>query len=165
MDPRLSRPRVKAKGGRNAMGMSPTEIVASLKELCVSVGPRLSTSDIVMWIDDHCGFESPYELIAFAKRMKARQFARQLTFEDEETGLKVKRLWSLRDGEGGQRSYYDILDMPPERRRRLIDQYSKLLEQQRSIRRAMSDFLAGQQFFPFYTDEDELEPSLERLSG
>ena len=35
------------------------------------------------------------ELIAFAKKMKARQFARMLTFEDEETGRKIKRLWSF----------------------------------------------------------------------
>ena len=89
--------------------------------------------------------------------MKARQYARMLAYEDEETGLRVKRLWSVRDREDGRRSYADLLDMPPDRRRRLIKEYAKLLEQQRAIRRAMADFFAGQQFFDFYNEEVEAE--------
>ncbi len=134
------------------MAMGPAEIVASLKELCESRGPRLTTPDIVAWIDRQGGYESDAELVAFAKKMKARQYARMLSYEDDETGLRIKRLWSIRDERNGRRSYADLLDMPPDRRRRLIDQYAKLLEQQRAIRRAMADFIAGQQFFDFYNE-------------
>lgn len=137
------------------MAMGPAEIVTSLKELCSSHGPRLTTGDIVSWIDGQAGYESDVELIAFAKKMKARQYARMLVHEDEESGLRVKRLWSVRDRETGRRSYADLLDMPADHRRRLIDQYAKLLEQQRTIRRAMADFFAGQGFFDFYTDDVE----------
>ena len=139
------------------MAMGPSEIVASLKELCEARGPRLTTADIVAWIDRQGGYESDAELMMFAKKMKARQYARMLVYEDEESGLRVKRLWSVRDRETGRRSYADILDMPPERRRRLIDQYARMLDQQRTIRRAMADFFAGQQFFDFY-NEHEPEP-------
>ena len=55
------------------MMMGPAEIVASLKELCAGEGPRLTTSRIVRWLDDHHMYESPAELIAFAKKMKARR--------------------------------------------------------------------------------------------
>ena len=130
--------------------MGPAEIVASLKELCEEAGPKLSTETIVEWIDRHSGFESEAELIAYAKKMKARQFARQLTYEDEETGLKIKRLWSFRDPATGERYYNDILQLPEERRRRLVMQYSHFLDQLRSVRRAMADYFAGQEFFPFY---------------
>jgi len=41
------------------------------------------------------GYESDAELIAFAKNMKARQYARLLDYEDEESGLRIKRLWSF----------------------------------------------------------------------
>jgi 5,10-methylenetetrahydrofolate reductase len=134
--------------------MGPAEIVASLKELCESRGPRVTTGDIVAWIDQQGGYESESELIAFAKKMKARQYARMLAYEDEDSGVRVKRLWSIRDRETGRRSYADLLDMPPERRHRLIKEYAKLLEQQRAIRRAMADFFAGQQFFDFYNEHE-----------
>lgn len=130
--------------------MIPAEIVASLKELCEGEGPRISTERIVQWIDQHGGFDSDAELIAFAKKMKARQYARQLVYEDPETGLKIKRLWSFRDPHTGERYYNDILQLPEERRQRLVHQYSYFLEQLRSVRQAMADYFAGQEFFPFY---------------
>ena len=77
--------------------MGPAEIVASLKELVAEKGPRLTTDDIVAWIERVDGYESNRELIAFAKKMKARQYARMLEFEDEDTGMRIKRLWSFRD--------------------------------------------------------------------
>jgi len=134
--------------------MGPAELVASLKELCETRGPRLTTPDIVKWIDDQGGYESDAELIMFAKKMKARQYARMLAYEDEESGVRIKRLWSVLNPETGRRSYADLLDMPPERRRRLVTEYAKLLEQQRAIRRAMADFIAGQRFFEFYTEQE-----------
>ncbi|MFO0959441.1 MAG: hypothetical protein U0800_18740 [Isosphaeraceae bacterium] len=143
------------------MPMSPAEIVVSLKELCAEDGPRISTDRIVRWIDQHHGYESNAELIAYAKRMKARQYARKLIYEDEETGLRVKRLWSFRDPQTGERYYHDILRLSPERRRKLIGQYARFLEQMKSVRRAMADYFAGQGFFAFYTDEqDEEEDAL-----
>lgn len=135
--------------------MGPAEIVASLKELCEDEGPRLSTERIVGWIEWHGGFESDAELIAFAKKMKARQLARQLMYDDEETGMRVKRLWSFRDRDTRERYYHDIAQLPPERRRKLIRQYAKFAEQLRSVRRAMADYFAGQGFFDFYTNADE----------
>lgn len=139
------------------MPMSPAEVVASLKELCESKGSILTTSHIVEWIDRHDGFESDDELIAFAKKMKARQYARQLMFDDEETGRKVKRLWSFPDRATGRRAYQDILALPADRRRELIDKYVGFLDQLSSVRRAMSDYLAGQEFFDFYTEQYEAE--------
>jgi hypothetical protein len=130
--------------------MGPAEIVASLKELCEEKGPRLSTEQIVAWIDRHGGYESNAELIEYAKKMKARQYARMLDFEDEESGLRIKRLWSFHDPSLGRRFYADILQMPDDRRRRLIRQYAQFVEQLRSVRRAMADYFAGQQFFDFY---------------
>lgn len=135
--------------------MGPAEIVASLKELCEAEGPRLSTERIVQWIDWHGGFETHAELVAFAKKMKARQLARQLMFDDPDTGLRVKRLWSLRDHDSGERYYHDIAQLSPARRRKLIQQYAKFAEQMRSVRRAMADYFAGQGFFAFYTGEDD----------
>ncbi len=137
--------------------MGPAEIVASLKELCEDEGPRISTDRIVRWIDWHGGFESDAELIAFAKKMKARQLARLLMYDDDETGMRVKRLWSFRDRETGERCYHDITQLSPERRRQLIGQYAKFVEQLRSVRRAMADYFAGQGFFEFYTDADQEE--------
>jgi hypothetical protein len=140
--------------------MGPAEIVASLKELCEEEGPKIRTETIVEWIDRQGGFESEAELIAYAKKMKARQFARQLTYEDEETGLKIKRLWSFRDPATKERYYNDILQLPEERRRRLVQEYSHFLEQLKSVRRAMADYFAGQEFFPFYVgaeSEDQFE--------
>ena len=131
--------------------MGPAEIVASLKELCEEEGPRIGTGRIVDWIEQQGGYESAAELIAFAKKMKARQYARLLMFEDEETGLKIKRLWSTYDRATGERCYNDITQLPPERRRTLIDQYAQFLDQMRTVRRALADYLAGQEFFDFYT--------------
>jgi hypothetical protein len=42
----------------------------------------------------------------------------------------------------------------------LIRQYTRFLKQIRSVRRAMSDYFAGQRFFDFYSsepDEEEVE--------
>lgn len=145
------------------MRMGPAELVASLKELCEGEGPRLSTDRIVEWVDFHGGYESSAELIAYAKKMKARQYARLLMYEDEESGRRVKRLWSFRDRETGERYYHDIAQLTPERRRALIDQYAKFADQLRSVRRAMSDYFAGQAFFEFYTSpegSDLPEPEL-----
>ena len=92
--------------------MGPAEIVASLKELCAEKGPRLTTEDIVSWVEKQGGFESPAELVRYAKKMKARQYARMLEFEDEESGQKIKRLWSFHDSRQARRFYMDILEMP-----------------------------------------------------
>jgi hypothetical protein len=135
--------------------MGPAEIVASLNELCDEEGPRFPTERIVSWIEGQRGFESHAELIAFAKRMKARQYARRLIYEDEETGQRVKRLWSFRDPSTGERYYHDIAQLSPKRRRKLIDQYVQFSEQLRSVRRAMADYFAGQEFFSFYTEPVE----------
>jgi len=141
--------------------MGPAEIVASLKELCEERGPRLTTEQIVEWIDRHGGFESNAELLVFAKKMKARQFARMLEYEDEESQLRIKRLWSFYDGELGRRFYADILQMPSDQRSRLLQQYARFQEQLRSVRRAMADYFAGQQFFEFYIGDEEQELVLE----
>lgn len=141
------------------MAMAPAEIVASLKELCETEGPRLKTARIVRWIESHGGFESHDTLIAFAKKMRARQFARQLMYDDPESGLRIKRLWSLRDPYTGAREYNDIAQLSPERRRKLIHQYAQFARQMRSVRRAMADFFSGQGFFDFYTSEDQSEPA------
>jgi hypothetical protein len=145
--------------------MGPAEIVASLKELCVEKGPRLTTEQIVDWIDRQGGFESDAELLAFAKKMKARQFARMLEYEDEESNLRIKRLWSFYDPEHGRRFYADILQMPDDRRRRLVRQYSQFLDQLRTVRRAMADYFAGQQFFDFYVEDEEEDLVLETQSA
>src|SRR5438067_7884404 len=71
-----TRPQPTVESGRGPMG--PAEIVASLKELCASKGPRLCTEQIVAWIEAQHGFETDAELILFAKKMKARQYARLL---------------------------------------------------------------------------------------
>jgi len=133
--------------------MGPAEIVASLKELCVEEGPRLTTDNIVRWIERHDGYESEAVLVAFAKKMKARQFARMLFYDDADTGLRIKRLWSFRDRSTGKRYYMDIDALSPERRRKLTRHYARFIEQLRSVRQAMSDYLSGQQFFDFYVGE------------
>ncbi len=136
--------------------MGPAEIVASLKELCEEEGPRIGTDRIVRWIERQGGYESDAELIAFAKKMKARQYARMLEYEDEDSGIRVKRLWSFYDPELGRRFYADILQMPDDRRRQLVLQYAQFLDQLRTVRRAMADYFAGQQFFDIYVgDWDE----------
>ena len=139
--------------------MGPAEIVASLKELCAEKGPRLGTDDIVKWIEQIGGFETNAELVAFAKKMKARQYARMLEYEDEDSGMRIKRLWSLRDQAQGRRFYADILEMPGEERKRFIRQYVRFQKQLRAARRAMADYFAGQRFFDFYSDEPEEEES------
>ena len=141
------------------MPMGPAEIVASLKELCEAQGPTLDTNLIVKWIDDQGGYDTDAELIAYAKKMKARQYARMLMFDDEESGRKIKRLWSFNDRDSGRRAYSDILAMPPGRRRELIDKYVNFLDQLSSVRRAMTDYLAGQEFFDFYVEQYEPESS------
>ena len=135
--------------------MGPAEIVASLRELCVENGPRLTTEQIVAWIERIGGYESETELIAFAKKMKARQYARMLEFEDDDSGLRIKRLWSFHDLTLGRRFYADISDLPADRRRRLIRQYARFVKQLRAVHRAMADYFAGQQFFDFYPGEPE----------
>ena len=94
--------------------------------------------------------------------MKARQYARMLDFEDEETGLRIKRLWSFHDRSLGRRFYADILDLPADRRRRLIRQYARFVKQLRTVRRAMADYFAGQQFFDFYPGEAEEDEEVEQ---
>jgi hypothetical protein len=143
--------------------MRSAEIVASLKELVTESGPRLSTDEIVTWIEGMRGYESNAELIAFAKKMKARQYARLLEYEDENSGLKIKRLWSFYDRVQGKRFYADILALPEDRRKRLIRQYSRFLAQLRSVRKAMADYFAGQRFFDFYPGDDDEEEVEERV--
>ena len=139
--------------------MGPAEIVASLRELCAEKGPRLTTEEIVAWIERVGGYENDVELIAYAKKMKARQFARMLEFEDEDSGLRIKRLWSFHDEARGRRFYADILEMPEEQRKQLIRQYARFVKQLRAVRKAMADYFAGQRFFDFYpgdTEDDEV---------
>ncbi len=146
--------------------MGPAEIVASLKELCETKGPRLSTEQIVSWIETHHGFETDAELVVFAKKMKARQYARLLVFEDEESGLRIKRLWSFHDPSMGRRYYADILELPTEQRRKLVRQYARFVKQLRTVHRAMADYFAGQQFFDFYPGEpDEEDEVRSRRAG
>ena len=140
--------------------MGPAEIVASLKELCVEKGPRLGTEEIVKWIERIGGFESNAELVAFAKKMKARQYARMLDYEDEDSGMRIKRLWSFHDRAVGRRFYADILEMPADDRKRFIRQYTRFQKQIRAARREMSDYFAGQRFFDFYIDEPEEEEAV-----
>jgi hypothetical protein len=135
--------------------MGPAEIVASLKELVAAKGPRLSTEDIVDWIERVGGYEPNRDLIGYAKKMKARQYARMLEFEDEASGMRIKRLWSFRDPVEGGRYYADILEMPENRRRQMIHQYGRFLKQLRAVRRAMADYFAGQHFFDFYCEEPQ----------
>jgi hypothetical protein len=141
--------------------MGPAEIVASLKELCAEHGPRITTEEIVEWIDQMGGYESKAELVTFAKKMKARQYARMLDYEDENSGLRIKRLWSFYDSARHRRYYADILELPEDQRKRLIRQYTKFLKQLRVVRKAMADYFAGQRFFDFYPGEDDLEVEVE----
>jgi hypothetical protein len=139
--------------------MGPAEIIASLKELCAEKGPRLGTEEIIRWIERIGGYESDAELVAFAKKMRARQYARRLEYEDEDTGMRIKRLWSFYDQARGRRFYADILELPEDQRRRMIRQYARFLKQLRTVRKAMADYFAGQRFFDFYPGEpDEDEP-------
>ncbi len=143
------------------MPMGTAEIVASLKELCEGDGPKLTTERIVEWVEHHHGYESHPELVAYAKKMKARQFARMLMFEDEETGKRVKRLWSFKDPRTGDRHYHDIAQLDPETRRKLVLEYARFQERMRAVRKAMADYFAGQGFFSFYlADEEEEEEAM-----
>jgi hypothetical protein len=144
--------------------MGPAEIVASLKELCAERGPRLGTDDIVGWIERIGGFESKAELIAFAKKMKARQYARMLEVEDEDTGMRIKRLWSFYDKAQRRRFYADILELPEDQRRRFIRQYARFLNELRTVRKAMADYLAGQRFFDFYPGAQDEQDDDDRRS-
>ncbi|MDG3006933.1 hypothetical protein [Paludisphaera mucosa] len=135
--------------------MGPAEIVASLKELCEEKGPNLVTEEIVDWIEAMGGYESEVELIQFAKKMKARQYARMLEYDDAEFGMRVKRLWSFRDRRRGRRYYADILKMPEDRRDRLVREYIKFAGQLKTVRKAMADSFAGQEFFDFYAEDLE----------
>ncbi len=144
--------------------MGPAEIVASLKELCAEKGPRLTTEEIVAWIEQIGGYETDAELVAFAKKMKARQYARMLEFEDEDSGLRIKRLWSFHDEARGRRFYADILELPDEQRKRLIRQYAKFVKQLRAVRKAMADYFAGQRFFDFYPGEPEEDEADEEVA-
>lgn len=137
--------------------MGPAEIVDSLQQLCQEKGPRLTTEQIVDWIEDLNGFESDAELIAFAKKMKARQYARLLEYDDPDYGRRFKRLWSFRDKRRNRRFYSDITQLPAAERRRLLEEYIKFAGQLRTVRRAMNDALAGQNFFEFYGDEDGVD--------
>ena len=145
--------------------MGPAEIVASLRELCAEKGPRLTTEEIVAWIDRIGGFETEPELVAYAKKMKARQFARMLEYEDEDSGLRIKRLWSFYDEGRGRRYYADILEMPEDQRRRLIRQYAKFVKELRAVRKAMTDYFAGQRFFDFYPGDPDEEETVEETSA
>ena len=123
----------------------------------------MGPAEIVAWIERIGGFDTEPELIAFAKKMKARHYARMLDFEDADSGLRIKRLWSFYDPVHRKRFYADILEMPEDRRRKLIRQYARFLKQLRTVRRAMSDYFAGQQFFDFYPgepDEDDAAADL-----
>jgi hypothetical protein len=65
----------------------------------------------------------------------------------------------------GRRFYADILEMPEDRRRRLIRQYTRFVKQLRTVHRAMADYFAGQQFFDFYpgdSEEDDAESAAEK---
>ena len=135
--------------------MGPAEIVASLKELCAEKGPRLSTEEIVAWIDRIGGFETDAELIAVrqedegpAVRPDARVRGRGVGPEDQ-AALEL-----LRRPTRGRRFYVDILEMPDEQRTRLIRQYARFVKQLRSVRKAMADYFAGQRFFDFYPGDD-----------
>ena len=56
--------------------MGPAEIVASLKELCAEKGPRLTTEDIVAWIDRLGGFGKSSRVYRVRQEDEARQHAR-----------------------------------------------------------------------------------------
>ena len=71
--------------------------------------------------------------------MRALLASSQPAGGDDETGRRIKRLWSFRDSSTGRRAYADICDMSPESRKQLIQKYAYFQDQLRSVRRAMSD--------------------------
>ena len=87
-----------------------------------------------------------------------------LEFEDEESGMRIKRLWSFHDSRLARRFYMDILEMPDEQRTRLIRQYARFLKQLRAVRKAMADYFAGQKFFDFYPGDEPDEQEEEVAS-
>src|SRR4029079_16255019 len=105
------------------------------------------------------------ELVKYAKKMKARQYARMREFEDEKSGLKVKRLWSSYDPKRARRYYVDLLEMPDAERTRFISQYARFLKQLRTVRKAMADYVAGQRFFEFYPGEPDVEAQQEEVTA
>jgi hypothetical protein len=52
--------------------------------------------------DRTAAFASNAELLAFANEMKAEQYARMFEHEDEETGMRIKRLRSFHDPAEGR---------------------------------------------------------------
>jgi hypothetical protein len=87
-------------------------------------------------------------------------------YDDEESGLRIKRLWSFRDRDTGERFYHDIAELSVDRRRKLIRQYAHFSDQMRSVRRAMADYFAGQGFFDFFTGLDVAgKPAIQHQRG
>jgi|GEM_PF-1214833 len=134
---------------------TPAEIVAGLSAFCDHAGPKISTETIVRWIEKRGGYPSQAELAKLAKKMLARRYARMVMYTDPETGLKVKRLWSFRDRLTGERYYQDLLKLPEERRRLFVQRYLRFLDQMKSVRQALADYFAGQEFFEFFVEGDE----------
>ena len=137
--------------------MGPAEIVASLKELCAEKGPRLTTEQIVAWIDRH-------------GRLRVRRRADRLRQEDEGAAVRpdARRTRTKRPGCGssgsgasatarrGRRFYADILaDCPPTAAAGWSSSTPSSSSSSGSVRRAMADYFAGQQFFDFYPGEPE----------
>jgi hypothetical protein len=132
------------------MVMRTSEIVVGLKELCESRGAGLTSREIARWIDDNAGFGPDEELIAFAKEMKARRYARMLTFIDDRTGMRIPRLWSRVDSKTGGKIYVDLLEVPARERKQVIDHHIGMQANRRSMRRYLADCRSGQGFLPFY---------------
>ncbi len=132
--------------------MGPAEIVASLKELCAEKGPRLGTEEIVAWIETDRRLRDQRRAGRLCQEDESRQYARMLEYEDEDSGMRIKRLWSFHDQAQGRRFYADILELPADERKRLIRQYARFLKQIRAVRKAMADYFAGQRFFDFYSE-------------
>ncbi len=83
-----------------------------------------------------------------------------LEYEDEDTGMRIKRLWSFRDRNTGERYYVDILEMPEADRKLPHPPVRPVLDPVARVRKAMADYFAGQRFFDFYTDspaDEEVE--------
>ena len=145
--------------------MGPAEIVASLKELCAEKGPRLTTEEIVAWIDGSGGFET-------------RRRPDRVRQEDE--GPAVCPDARVR-GRGLRPADQAALELPrPVERREVLCRHPgdareraettdpavcPVLKQLRGVRKAMADYFAGQRFFDFYTglpEDDEVEEKTPR---
>jgi hypothetical protein len=127
-------------------------ILAALADFCNHRGPTFTSDELVDWINRRFGFESPATLLAYARRIKARQIARKLTCFDPETRTRVPRLWPVADPRTGEPAFADITQLPPETRRRLIQTQARLQAQLRTLQRALEDSTSGQGLFEFYTD-------------